>query len=196
MTVSIAVGITAYTQKGHIARATLEATCFQTKAILDSMEKDSGQKLAELAVDGGMTNSDLCMQVRIFLSYLSHPLRSLSLNSPDSYTFPHPPLIPLNPKHSHLFSSNEPTLTNPFPHQTQADLIGIPVERPRMLETTALGAAIAAGFAVGVWSSFEELKSVDPAGTTIFKPKISTEERARRFAKWEKAVEMTRGWEG
>ncbi|KAM3075277.1 Glycerol kinase [Clarireedia jacksonii] len=57
------VGITAYTQKGHIARATLEATCFQTKAILDAMEKDSGKKLAELAVDGGMCNSDLCMQV-------------------------------------------------------------------------------------------------------------------------------------
>jgi glycerol kinase len=56
-------GITAYTQKGHIARATLEATCFQTKAILNAMEKDSGQALAELAVDGGMTKSDLCMQV-------------------------------------------------------------------------------------------------------------------------------------
>jgi glycerol kinase len=60
---SILVGITAYTQKGHIARATLEATCFQTKAILNAMEKDSGKALAELAVDGGMTNSDLCMQV-------------------------------------------------------------------------------------------------------------------------------------
>ena len=60
---SISVGITAYTQKGHIARATLEATCFQTKAILNAMEKDSGKALAELAVDGGMTNSDLCMQV-------------------------------------------------------------------------------------------------------------------------------------
>ena len=57
-------GITAHTQRGHIARATLEATCFQTKAILDAMEKDSGHKLAELAVDGGMSNSNLCMQVR------------------------------------------------------------------------------------------------------------------------------------
>lgn len=56
-------GITAYTQKGHLARATLEATCFQTKAILDAMEKDSGHPLGELAVDGGMSNSDLCMQV-------------------------------------------------------------------------------------------------------------------------------------
>jgi len=132
-------GITAYTQKGHIARATLEATCFQTKAILDAMEKDSGQALAELAVDGGMTNSDLCMQ-------------------------------------------------------TQADLIGIPVERPRMLETTALGAAIAAGFAVGVWENFDELKSINTAGMTIFKPKISAEESAKKFGKWTKAVEMCRGW--
>lgn len=56
-------GITHHTKKGHIARAALEATCFQTKAILDAMEKDSGRKLAELAVDGGMSNSDLCMQV-------------------------------------------------------------------------------------------------------------------------------------
>lgn len=58
-------GITAYTQQGHIARATLEATCFQTKAILDAMEKDSGHALAELAVDGGMCNSDLTMQVSV-----------------------------------------------------------------------------------------------------------------------------------
>lgn len=56
------------TQKGHIARATLEATCFQTKAILNAMEKDSGHELAELAVDGGMTNSDLCMQVSRYSS--------------------------------------------------------------------------------------------------------------------------------
>jgi glycerol kinase len=66
----IIVGITAYTQRGHIARATLEATCFQTKAILEAMEKDSGKALAKLAVDGGMTNSDLTMQVRC----LSPPL--------------------------------------------------------------------------------------------------------------------------
>ena len=57
-------GLTQYTEKGHIARATMEATCFQTKAILEAMEKDSGHKLAQLAVDGGMSNSDLCMQVR------------------------------------------------------------------------------------------------------------------------------------
>ena len=62
------VGITQYTKKGHIARATLEATCYQTKAILDAMEKDSGQALSELAVDGGMSNSDLAMQVQLLYS--------------------------------------------------------------------------------------------------------------------------------
>jgi glycerol kinase len=56
-------GITQHTQRGHIARATLEATCFQTKAILDAMEKDSGHALSDLAVDGGMSNSNICMQV-------------------------------------------------------------------------------------------------------------------------------------
>ena len=68
-------GITQHTTKGHIARATLEATCFQTKAILDAMEKDSGHKLSQLAVDGGMTNSDLCMQV---CSYKQFSLESIN----------------------------------------------------------------------------------------------------------------------
>lgn len=60
---SSAVGITHHTQRGHIARATLEAVCFQTKAILDAMKLDSGQKLYDIAVDGGMSNSEVCMQV-------------------------------------------------------------------------------------------------------------------------------------
>ncbi|KAJ9627382.1 glycerol kinase [Exophiala oligosperma] len=132
-------GITAFTNRGHIARATLEATCFQTKAILVAMEKDSGHKLTELAVDGGMCNSDLTMQ-------------------------------------------------------TQSDLISIPVKRPAMRETTALGAAIAAGLAVGVWDSIDELKAVNTEGVTTFKPAISKEESASRFARWEKAVEMSKGW--
>jgi glycerol kinase len=132
-------GITAYTQRGHIARATLEATCFQTKAILVAMEKDSGHKLSELAVDGGMCNSDLTMQ-------------------------------------------------------TQSDLISIPVRRPAMRETTALGAAIAAGLAVGVWESIDELRDVSTEGVTTFHPQIGKEESAGRFARWEKAVQMSKGW--
>jgi len=63
-----------------------------------------------------------------------------------------------------------------------------------MLETTALGAAIAAGFAVGVWQTFDELKNVNTAGTTIFNPKISAEEKDKKFARWQKAVEMSKGW--
>lgn len=63
-----------------------------------------------------------------------------------------------------------------------------------MLETTALGAAIAAGFAVGVWENFEELKNVNTQGITKFTPKITPHEREQRFARWTKAVEMCRGW--
>merc|ERR1711977_226365 len=132
-------GITAHTQRGHIARATLEATCFQTKAILDAMEKDSKQKLAELAVDGGMSNSDLCMQ-------------------------------------------------------TQAEIIGIPVDRPAMRETTSLGAAIAAGFAVGIWKEFQELKEINRDNRTIFKPEKSVSESKKMYKLWTRAVEMCKGW--
>lgn len=152
-------GITAYTKRGHIARATLEATCFQTKAILDSMEKDSGQALTELSVDGGMCNSDLIMQVSFCLNYFFLLLG---------------------------------TLTKTL--QTQSDFIGIPVNRPAMRETTALGAAIAAGMAVGVWETFDDLKNVNTEGSTVFKPQITPEESSKRFSRWEKAVEMSKGW--
>lgn len=151
-------GITAYTQRGHIARATLEATCFQTKAILDSMAKDSGKQLAELAVDGGMCNSDLIMQVR-----------------------------------TNSYQIQVRTSTN-IPLQTQADLIGIPVGRPSMRETTALGAAIAAGLAVGVWNDFDDLKDVNTQGRTTFQPQISEADASKRFERWEKAVQMSKGW--
>ncbi len=63
-----------------------------------------------------------------------------------------------------------------------------------MLETTALGAAIAAGFAIGVWQSFDELKNVNTAGVKTFEPKISAQEKDARFNRWQKAVEMCRGW--
>ncbi|KAI0011524.1 glycerol kinase [Xylariaceae sp. FL0662B] len=135
-------GITQHTQRGHIARATLEATCFQTRAILEAMEKDSGHKLESLAVDGGMSNSDLTMQ-------------------------------------------------------TQADVSGIRVERPAMRETTALGAAIAAGLAVeGCWSSLEELTIITrkKPGRRVFKPQIPLKKVRRMYANWERAVEMSRGW--
>lgn len=132
-------GITQHSRAGHLARATLEATCFQTRAILDAMEADSGQRLAGLAVDGGMSNSELCMQ-------------------------------------------------------TQADVIGIPVVRPAMRETTSLGAAIAAGFATGYWKGFEEVKDVNEEGKTVFERKIEAREAGKMYQVWSRAVEMCRGW--
>ncbi len=133
------VGLTQFTQKGHIARATLEATCYQTKAILDAMARDSGQRLELLAVDGGLSNSDLCMQF-------------------------------------------------------QADVSGIPVDRPAMRETTALGAAIAAGLATGVWDQLADLRNVNRAGRRLFQPNPDRPRFARMVRKWEQAVEMSRGW--
>lgn len=103
------------------------------------MEKDSNHKLESLAVDGGLSNSDLCMQ-------------------------------------------------------TQADICGIPVDRPRMRETTALGAAIAAGLATGVWRELADLKEVNQAGRTVFKPAIDRAKAEKMFKKWEQAVEMSKGW--
>ena len=78
--------------------------------------------------------------------------------------------------------------------QTQADLVRIPVVRPKMSETTALGAAIAAGFATGVWKSFDELKEVNTAGQTTFEPKMDEAESKKMFKKWERAVHMSKGW--
>lgn len=103
------------------------------------MEKDSGHRLAELKVDGGMSNSGLCMQ-------------------------------------------------------TQADLVSIPIVRPKMRETTALGAAIAAGFAVDVWKTFEELREVNTAGQTTFEPQMQAKDSAKMFKRWERAVSMCKGW--
>ncbi|KAF4125539.1 glycerol kinase [Geosmithia morbida] len=132
-------GLTAHTQKGHIARATLEATCHQTAAILEAMAADSGKALADLAVDGGLSNSDLCMQ-------------------------------------------------------TQADLSGIPVDRPVMRETTALGAAIASGVASGVWKSMHDLRDSNSANRTVFTPSIDAKKRKMSRDRWERAVQMSRGW--
>lgn len=151
-------GITQHTEKGHIARATLEASCFQTKAILEAMSKDSGKPLAELAVDGGMSNSDLCMQV-------SYP--------------PAPNCIV-----ARLLMHN----------QTQANLIDIPVDRPAMRETTSLGSAVAAGFAVGAWKNYDELKQINRANRRVFKSNISREESEKMYKVWTRAVEMSRGW--
>ena len=79
-------------------------------------------------------------------------------------------------------------------NKTQADLIGIPVNRPKMRETTALGAAIAAGLAAGVWESLDEVKKVNTTGRTTFKPEMKKEKSAEMFGRWTRAVEMSKGW--
>ena len=78
--------------------------------------------------------------------------------------------------------------------KTQADLIGIPVDRPVMRETTSLGAAIAAGFAVDIWREFEELKEINREDRTKFTPQMSEAASAKMYKHWERAVEMSRGW--
>lgn len=132
-------GITQFTTRSHIARATLEAACFQSKAILDAMNEDAGTPLRSLKVDGGMSNSDLAMQI-------------------------------------------------------QSDILGIQVDRPAMRETTALGSAIAAGLAVGVWKDIHALDNVNTENRTLFTTQIDAEKRKELYSGWQKAVQRAFGW--
>jgi glycerol kinase len=134
----VIVGMTRYVNKGHIARAALEATAYQTAEVLDAMVKDSGVQLEALKVDGGMVYNELLMQF-------------------------------------------------------QSDILGVPVVRPKVAETTALGAAYAAGLAVGFWSTEEELRAnwgVDKR----WEPKMDAEKRAALYKGWKKAVTRTFDW--
>ena len=132
------VGMTRYVNKGHIARAALEATAYQTREVLEAMNKDSGVPLRSLRVDGGMVRNGLLMQF-------------------------------------------------------QADILNVPVIRPRISETTALGAAYAAGLAVGFWSNLEELRRNWQADKT-WQPHMEEERRDRLFRGWQKAVTRTFDW--
>ena len=132
------VGLTRYVTKGHIARAALEATAFQTAEVLEAMEKDSGVALKALKVDGGMVYNDLLMQF-------------------------------------------------------QADILGVPVIRPQVAETTALGAAYAAGLAVGFWDNLADLRQ-NWAVDKTWEPGMAAEDRARRLGEWKKAVQRTFNW--
>lgn len=136
----IIIGITQYTTKSHIARATLEAVCFQTKEILDSMDKDSGIPLKQLLVDGGMTVNNFLMQL-------------------------------------------------------QTDILGIDVVRAKMAETTALGAAIAAGCAEGIncWKE-DASKTKDSTGYDVFKPNLAETERSQLYGRWKEAVKRSKSW--
>jgi glycerol kinase len=132
------VGMTRYVNKGHIARAVLEATAFQTREVLDAMEKDSGVELKALKVDGGMVHNDLLMQF-------------------------------------------------------QADILGVPVVRPKVAETTALGAAYAAGLAVGFWNNFEDLRENWQIEKT-WQSSMKVDQRETLYRGWKKAVERTFNW--
>ena len=132
------VGLTRYINKGHIARAALEATAYQTREVLDAMEKDSGVQLTALKVDGGMTANDTLMQF-------------------------------------------------------QSDILGVPVVRPVVAETTSLGAAYAAGLATGFWNDQEALRQnwqVDKQ----WEPKMEEGQREELFTGWKRAVERTFDW--
>jgi glycerol kinase len=132
------VGLTRYVNKGHIARAVLEATAWQTREVLDAMEKDSGVQLKALKVDGGMVYNNTLMQF-------------------------------------------------------QSDVLGVPVIRPQVAETTALGAAYAAGLATGFWSNLEDLRQNWQIDHT-WEPKMDPAEREREYAYWKKAVTRTFDW--
>jgi glycerol kinase len=133
------LGITRGTSKAHIARAALESIAYQSAEVLEAMQKDSGQPLAELRVDGGATANDLLMQF-------------------------------------------------------QADLLGVPVVRPRILETTALGAAHLAGLTVNLWKSREEVARQWQAERR-FEPSMGSSQRDTLMARWREAVERAKRWE-
>lgn len=132
------IGITRGTTKAHIVRATLESLAYQTKDVLDAMEKDSGAKLKSLKVDGGACANNLLMQF-------------------------------------------------------QADILGCPVDRPQIIETTALGAAYLAGLAVGVWSSKDEVKTAWKLDTR-FEPTMEEAKSKKLYKGWQKAVKHSMNW--
>ncbi len=132
------VGLTRFANRGHIARAALEAVAFQSKEVVDAMNADSGVDLSELKVDGGMVANDTLMQF-------------------------------------------------------QADLLDVPVIRPKVTETTALGAAYAAGLAVGFWDDEAELTK-QWAEDKRWESTMDEKERKRLMGKWTKAVQRTLDW--
>jgi glycerol kinase len=134
----VVVGLTRYITREHLCRAALEATAYQTRDVLEAMEKDSGVRLTALKVDGGMVVNELLMQF-------------------------------------------------------QADILGVPVVRPRVAETTALGAAYAAGLAVGFWQDTDTLRQNWGVDQT-WEPRMDVAQRAALYRGWKRAVERTLDW--
>jgi glycerol kinase len=134
----VIAGLTRFVNKGHLARAVLEASAYQTLEIVEAMNNDSGVDLSSLKVDGGMVANELLMQF-------------------------------------------------------QADILNVPVIRPAVTETTALGAAYAAGLAVGYWSDAAELRS-NWAVDKTWEPQMDPAERQKGIGDWKKAVARTFNW--
>ena len=134
----VIVGLTRYANRGHLARASLEATAFQTREVVDAMRADSGVTLRELRVDGGMVVDETLMQF-------------------------------------------------------QADLLGVPVIRPVVTETTALGAAYSAGLAFGFWGGLDDVRR-HWAEERRWLPSRDGDWRDQEMGRWAKAVERTLGW--
>lgn len=134
----VIVGMTRYVNRGHFARATLEATAYQTREVLDAMRADSGVDLTTLKVDGGMVYNETLMQF-------------------------------------------------------QADVLGVPVIRPKVAETTALGAAYAAGLAVGFWQDTDEMRA-NWGEDKRWEPAKDDTARTKLYAQWKKAVTRTFDW--
>jgi glycerol kinase len=132
------IGLTRYSNKGHVARAVLEATAFQTWDVIEAMQRDASTQLWSIRVDGKMVENELLMQF-------------------------------------------------------QADLLGLPVVRPRTHETTALGAAYGAGIGVGYFNSIEELRQKWQK-SRVWTPNSQAEERHNLIARWHQAVERSLGW--
>ena len=134
----VIVGLTRYVNKGHLARAALEATAYQSREVVEAMDADSGVALTELKVDGGMVVNDTLMQF-------------------------------------------------------QADLLDVPVIRPKITETTALGAAYAAGLAVGFWADEDELRR-QWAEDKRWTPSMDADQREKLYGRWKEAVQRTLDW--
>ena len=132
------VGLSRFNTNAHLARATLESICYQTRDVTEAMTADSGVTLDVLKVDGGVTANELCMQI-------------------------------------------------------QADVLGVPVSRPVVAETTALGAAYAAGLAVGVWKNTDELRE-NWNEARRWEPEWDKNQREAGYKQWRKAVERTLDW--
>lgn len=133
----VIVGLTRYANSGHIARAVLEAVCYQTRDVIEVMKSSTGLSIEELKVDGGMVVNDLLMQI-------------------------------------------------------QADILGVSIVRPKIIETTALGAAYAAGLSIGFWS-IKDIKNIWSFDKS-WSPKADKDTVDKLYSRWSKAVEKSFNW--